>query len=796
MQKVKTSSRIISVAVALILLASPILAQRRPAAPKKPVPVPVPEVAPTFDTLLAEETYRIYGEIRNVGQVARSPAVNDLLQPLIKIVGAPKEFKTIIKWINSHGEALASSRMFVASWPVKPAFPQLLMAVEFPTPDEARKFESELRRFVPTLTATPTPSPAASPDPVASVPSTPTATPVEVTPPAPAYQIKQTGSLVLLSDKPISFRTLKPRRSRLLAEDPNFALARNRFASEAIFLYVDVKSIEKEQREQTRKWEEEEEKRREKEAANPPKPDVTSGDEDSIAGMPPRPPDELAVVNVTPETAGTPEPTVSVEANQGAVTATLSSGPQSNVGDWGMISLYGALFGGAPKWPEAVGAAVAFEDDGYAVRALVLNGPDNKSNAIPFVPQFISGPALTPASPAIMPADVDLFVTLSLDYPQIYEGMLKAISGAEELSRKYSRQTVADKPPTSPFAEYEKKLGLKIKDDLLPLLGNEIALALPKKGTKTNQPETSSEQPADGNNEVKLVAELSFNPVIAISIKDREAVKRVIPKIIEGFAFKGASLLAQTEKRDDTEIVSFANVLSYGFIGDFMIVSTDPAVIRHVVDSYLNHQTLSSDSHFRNSTRWQAQQVQGQVYVAPSFIDLHYPLGKDTPNAINEELREMLGGMSPAIESLTYSLTNEGSGPLHELHMPKGLLMLMIAGMSAQSSESPIITNESIAQSLLRTIASGEASFRAGKGDGRYGSIDELVSEELISKDLVDKYGYKIELTVLANKFEVTAVPLEYGKTGRRSFFVDESGVLRAGDHGGGTATLSDRPVE
>lgn len=792
MQKVKPSSRIISVVVTLILLTSPILAQKRGAAPRKPAPVP--EVAPTFDTLLAEETYRIYSEMRNVGQVVRSPAANDLLQPLMKIAGVPKEFKTIIKWIDAHGEALATSRMFVASWPVKPALPQMLMAVEFSTPEEAKKFESELRGFVPTLMATPTPSPAASPGSAAPKLQISTTARVELAPLAPSYQIKQTGSLVLLSDKPISFQTLKPRRSRLLAEDPNFALARNRFASEAIFLYVDVKSIEKEQREQTRKWQEEEEKRREKEAADPPKPDV-AGDEDSIAAMPPPPPEELAAVNVSPEPTGSPNPPVSVEADQGKVTATLSSGPQSDV-SWSMISLFGALLGGAPKWPEAVGAAVAFEDDGYAMRALIINGPDNKSNAIPFVPQFISGPALTPASPAIMPADVDLFVALSLDYPQIYDGMLKAISGAEEASRKLSRQTVADKPPTSPFAEYEKKLGLKIKDDLLPLLGNEIALVLPKKPTKTNQPATRPEQPADENNEKKPVSAPGFTPVIAIAIKDREAVKQLIPKIIDGFAFKGASLLAQTEKRDDTEITSFAGVLSYGFIGDFMIISPDSTLVRHVVDSYLNHQTLSSDGHFRNSTRWQPRQVQGQVYVAPSLIDLYYPLGPGPSTAVNDQLRELLGGMNPIIEPLTYALTNEGSGPLHELHMPKGLLMVMIAGMSAQSSESPIITNESIAQSMLRTVSSAQASFRADKGDGRYGTLDELVSEGLISKDLIEKYGYKIELSVLTNKFEATATPLEYGKTGRRSFFVDESGVLRAGDHGGGAATVSDKPVE
>jgi hypothetical protein len=71
-----------------------------------------------------------------------------------------------------------------------------------------------------------------------------------------------------------------------------------------------------------------------------------------------------------------------------------------------------------------------------------------------------------------------------------------------------------------------------------------------------------------------------------------------------------------------------------------------------------------------------------------------------------------------------------------------------------------------------------------------------LISEGLVSKELIRNYGYKIEVTVSSNKFEVSAVPVEYGKTGKSSYFLDESSVLRSGDHGGGPATISDKPVQ
>ena len=64
-------------------------------------------------------------------------------------------------------------------------------------------------------------------------------------------------------------------------------------------------------------------------------------------------------------------------------------------------------------------------------------------------------------------------------------------------------------------------------------------------------------------------------PVIALSLKDREAVKRLIPKMFESMGLKGASTLAHTEKRGDTEIISYANMFAYAFIGDFLIFSPD-----------------------------------------------------------------------------------------------------------------------------------------------------------------------------------------------------------------------------
>ena len=119
------------------------------------------------------------------------------------------------------------------------------------------------------------------------------------------------------------------------------------------------------------------------------------------------------------------------------------------------------------------------------------------------------------------------------------------------------------------------------------------------------------------------------SPVLLISLKDKEAVRALMPKIVEALGFKGASSFAQTEKKEDTEIVSYLNAFSYAFVGNFLVLSADSATVRHVVDSYLKHETLAGESNFKNFTRWQPRPAHGQVYVSPALME-SYKAGADT----------------------------------------------------------------------------------------------------------------------------------------------------------------------
>src|SRR4030095_13364949 len=99
--------------------------------------------------------------------------------------------------------------------------------------------------------------------------------------------------------------------------------------------------------------------------------------------------------------------------------------------------------------------------------------------------------------------------------------------------------------------------------------------------------------------------------------------------------------------------------------------------------------------------------------------------------------------------------------------------------------------NEASTISTLRTIANAEATYQSMHGN--FGDLDALAAEHLIDSGVTlgPRYGYRFAATERRNpaRYEVTAVPESYGSSGTRSFFLDETGVIRAAAHHGSEAT-------
>lgn len=116
-------------------------------------------------------------------------------------------------------------------------------------------------------------------------------------------------------------------------------------------------------------------------------------------------------------------------------------------------------------------------------------------------------------------------------------------------------------------------------------------------------------------------------------------------------------------------------------------------------------------------------------------------------------------------------------------------------------------SNEGSAIGGLRTFSSAQTNFQTSAtndidsdGTGEFGLFWQLTlaTPEFIDSSLGSgkKNGYFFNATVPPNAnlaetmWEATAYPISKGNTGNRSFYIDESGVLRGTDLGGPRGAL------
>jgi hypothetical protein len=162
---------------------------------------------------------------------------------------------------------------------------------------------------------------------------------------------------------------------------------------------------------------------------------------------------------------------------------------------------------------------------------------------------------------------------------------------------------------------------------------------------------------------------------------------------------------------------------------------------------------------------------------------------------------------------ITFGLVREGG---NWKLLSVGLILLDVSAMASQWEQADLDASEDAAIADLRSVASALDTYRRA-----YGKLPDTlamlgpappdgVSPEaasLLDADLAagSKGGYTIRYTITpaaanlpedeaskAETFSVASSPKEYAKSGRRSFFLDSSGILRGADKQGGVATSTD----
>lgn len=676
---------------------------------------------------------------------------------------------------------------------------------------------------------------------------------------ASGYAFRRVGRLLLTANEPFTLKQIRGEEgTNSLAENVRFQSARTRLSSDSLFVYVDTALAQQGYEYQQQKAREQREAlaaassntgnepainhtvRAKPSPSHAPTVQATQAtptatstpttSQTSVAviastqatpePLPTETPQTQVAVGVqaspTPDVSATPETIpenasvtiVGVSPDTGvarADAAPATKPSEQQVAVWRMGGLLNNIVRGAPRIPGMVALGLRLDNGALVVRLAVENTPDGVVSVIPFVPNVVAGPPVNAAAAEVAPDDTDIFITTSLDWQRIYTSTLGTASLDPSLTRSWvdgrsdedsdvnvSGITGRGKQPTpqETVAAVEKLFGFKIKEDLLPALGNEVAVSVPfsyLNGPRLFGPARKKEEEKDSEPGL----------VFIVALNDPDKVQEILPRALAAFQFVSlGSTFAAPEKREGFEIRS-AGEFSYTVINNFLVAGGDVKAVRHVVDSYAARRTLASTDAYRDAIGWQAQQKVVEVFVSDALMRSEIEDTKKRSGGSTDPIvQSMLAQLDMTPEPSSYEVTNEGDVLVHEVRLPVGLLKSYALSEMIMMKDMAVIGGESEAGYILRRIQFAEYQFKEGRKKGRYATLDELYDEKMLEKDYVARLGYRVEVNPLGDKFTATATPKTYGKTGRRSFFIDETGEVRGADHKGQPATADDPPID
>jgi hypothetical protein len=443
----------------------------------------------------------------------------------------------------------------------------------------------------------------------------------------------------------------------------------------------------------------------------------------------------------------------------------------------------------ATKWPDGIAAAVSFDGDDLVARVILLNKSGEPSAAIPFLPFLVTGPPITNRTSALAPADSEVFVSASLDLAKMFENAMNTGNsrpyGPIRKTAEQQNDAVDENDSTAKkIALLETFLGFRIKEDLISAFGNEVGFAIYPRGKETRKTEGSA----------KVAIQPAESYSLILTLQNRDAAQRMLPKVLEIFGMKAVGT-GSTERVNDIEITNYS-AFAMAFVDDFLVISQNNDGVRRIIEARDKQQILASSNVYRNSVIWQPQQRIAQIYLSQEMVDAFFKFESSVFDYAGDTGKAFQSRFRIEPRPVTFAMSNDGSALQHELHIPASTLLSTIAGSAISSKYREIINNEMQAKFALMTIASTELAYKEGKGQGSYGTLDDLVKMHAIPTYYQQQKAYKFEVTLSSDGFEATATPVEYGEKSKHSFFIDKSGQLRGGDLGGRRATESEPAMQ
>jgi hypothetical protein len=332
--------------------------------------------------------------------------------------------------------------------------------------------------------------------------------------------------------------------------------------------------------------------------------------------------------------------------------------------------------------PYAIALGCSLQGDAVTLRALMLYNPNQSAG--PFAGLFssiASGQMGQPVAANFAATDADLFADMMIDWDKIYEAIESVFAMIASAQSKGDAQS-GSLQSVDVFAMAEASLGFSIKYDLLPTLGNEVAISL-SGFDRFLIPATRLASRATASTRPPLPRFM-----LMVALKDSARFEKLINQFInkQGGA---AGQLARAPYRGAT--ISYNKDVAYTISQGFFIISGNSADIRRALDARALGSSLASTAEFRAAVG-SSEQTMLQAYLSAGITKkLSESISADIVKA-NAEMKDFVRSAAQTNSAIGLTMMPDSDGLMIEMRAPTSLTFIALAALATNKPGSDVAT--------------------------------------------------------------------------------------------------------
>jgi hypothetical protein len=324
--------------------------------------------------------------------------------------------------------------------------------------------------------------------------------------------------------------------------------------------------------------------------------------------------------------------------------------------DAGMLASLGAR-------PYAIAMGGSLQGDAMTVRALMLfSSKQGADSLFGMLGTFTSATQMGQSTAANFAApDTDIFVDLALDWDKLYDSIQSVFSMIASAQSNGSPQA-SSAQSADLFAMLETSLGFSIKNDLIPTLGNEVAISLSGfDGFMRPIKAAASQKPS------------APRFMLMVALKDPAGFEKLIARLVNQ---TGSQTLTRVTYRNAA--INYSKNLAYTITNKFFMIGGSVADIRRAMDAHALGISLASTADYRAAVG-PPRQTMLQAYLSSNLSNKLYESVLAEAAKSNAALKEFAPKTAQMQSPIGLAMLPDPDGLMMELRVPTSLTFMALA---------------------------------------------------------------------------------------------------------------------